>query len=101
MIKQREREACANVPEDVPQGKNVVQKGSGESRELVPKAGRGRMHARSNAKAQGPEHDGAHLEQVTCLRNRERESSDVFPAASRRHAKPQAKYAAQRRRALR
>ena len=59
--------------------------------------GRGRMHARSNpevpaeqqrdAKAQGPEHDGAYLEQVDMFEMRERESSDVLPAASSQHAK--------------
>ena len=76
----KHREACADVPEDVPQGENVDENGSGESQEFLPKVqeGRGRMHARSNpevpaeqqwdAGAQGPEHDGAYLEQVTCLR---------------------------------
>ena len=80
MTKQRERESCADVPEDVPQSENVDEKGSGESRESLPKVqeGRGRMHARSNpevpaeqqwdSEAQGPEHDGAYLEQATCLR---------------------------------
>ena len=56
------------------------EKGPGKSRESRPEVqeGRGRMHARSNlkvpaeqqwdAEAQGPEHNGAYLEQVTCLR---------------------------------
>ena len=80
VTKQREREACADFPEDVPQSGNVDEKWSGESRELLPKVqeGRGRMLARSipevpaeqqwDAKAQGPEHSRAYLEQVTCLR---------------------------------
>ena len=74
MTKQQEKEACADVPEDVPQS---------ESWELLPKVqvGRGRMHARSNpevpevpakqqwdSEAQGSEHNGAYFEQVTCLR---------------------------------
>ena len=57
-----------------------MREGSNESRESLPEVqeGRDRMHARSNpkvlveeqwnAEAQGPEHDGAYLEQVTCLR---------------------------------
>ena len=71
VTKQQEKEACADVPEDVPQCK---------SWEFLPKVqeGRGRMHARSNpevpakqqwdSEAQGPEHNGAYLKQVTCLR---------------------------------
>ena len=67
------KEAGADVPEDAPQGENVDEKGSGESRESPTEVqeGRGRMHARSNpkvpaeqqwdAEAQGPEHDGAYL----------------------------------------
>ena len=45
---------------------------------VLSRGGVGRVHARSNpkvpaeqqwdAEAQGPEHDGAFLEQVTCLR---------------------------------
>ena len=71
VTKQQEKEACAEVPEGVPQS---------ESRELLPKVqeGRGRMHARLNpevpaeqqwdSEEQGPEHNGAYFEQVTCLR---------------------------------
>ena len=50
VTKQREREACADVPEDVPQSENVDEKGSGESRELLPKVQEGRalcMHGRT------------------------------------------------------
>ena len=49
VTKQREREACADVPEDVPQSEDVGEKGSGESRESPPETqeGRGRVHARS------------------------------------------------------
>ena len=69
---QRERESCADVPEDVPQSENVD--------EFLPKVqeGRGCMHARSNvevtaehqcdSEAQGPEHDGAYFEQAICFR---------------------------------
>ena len=83
---QCDQAAGADVPEDVPQGvktdpqsENVDEKASGESPETPPEVqeGRGRMRARSNpkvpaelqwdAEAQGPEHDGAYFEQVTCL----------------------------------
>ena len=85
VTEQREREACADVPEDVPQSENVD--------EFLPmvQEGRGRLHARSNpevpaeqqwdSEAQGPEHDGAHLEQVTCLPSRAQTCSRQ-PAAS-------------------
>ena len=48
VTKQREREACADVPEDVPQSENVDVKASGESQELLPMVHEGRVHARSN-----------------------------------------------------
>ena len=66
----------ADVPEDVPQSENVDERGvTGVTLEV--QEGR-RMHARSNpkvaaeqqwdAEARGPEHDGAYLEQRTCLK---------------------------------
>ena len=76
----RVTQAVADVPEDGPQSENADEKGSGELQESPPEVqeGRGHMLARSNAidpavqqwdaEAQGPEHDGAYLEQETCLR---------------------------------
>ena len=66
----------ADVPEDVPQSETVDERGvTGVTLEV--QEGR-RMHARSNpkvpaeqqwdAEARGPEHDGAYLEQRTCLK---------------------------------